>query len=664
LRVSRLRATNFRGWFQLDLQQTGDVVVVGEPRAGRTDLVVALTRVLEPRSTRLNPVLTDIHQHLLPAATAGTPTTGDGTTAAPREDDTAPAGAAPSEDGPVPAAAAPVNEQTPNQPRASAPEQVAGSVTVETSVEDSTEVSTAVSTVIRATFAEVELTLVDLGADIEQEIPGIPEPLTDEQIVDESGNANPTAPLGLRMTYRVTYDPTADAVGHLLYFPAVSNPGAGHFVRVPAALRLMLPVVFLDAGRPLQLRAEGLLRRLLAARDPEAVSTALRALEVQIVDAAGTLSQTEIVAELLNAVLRDTGPARRAGDRPLTADDVQFLPDDGSLAGILRAVQPVIALDQAGPLTLASHGSTTSAVLAASEALILAMSTQGAVIIGDDFGEGLDGGSAEHLATALKAGADQVWLTTRRAEVARAFEVTDIVRLTRRLGARHVHRVPVPADKKEVAVQRHLQTQLLPALTATTVAIVEGRHDLTTYAAADRLTKPPALPLSAHGIRVITADNGAGGGTTQIPRVAELAKALGYRVVGLVDRDPAKTSDAVITAIETACDAVVRLPDAMAIERALLAGAQPDHMRQAAAVLTEFGQPDPTVGKLDEQLGHALMQALHKTGLHEPFLVSLIEASSADPPVVRDALDNVAILGGTGYSGSKRVDLSYEEPAE
>ena len=167
---------------------------------------------------------------------------------------------------------------------------------------------------------------------------------------------------------------------------------------------------------------------------------------------------------------------------------MQFLPEDGSLAGILRAVQPVISLDRAGPLSMSSHGSTTSAMIAAAEALILATSTRGTVVIGDDFGEGLDSGSAEYLATALTAGASQVWLTTRRPEVTRAFAITNVVRLTRRGGTRSVHRPRGPVDKKEAAIHRHLHAQLLPALTATTVAIVEGRHDLTIYTAADRLT--------------------------------------------------------------------------------------------------------------------------------------------------------------------------------
>ena len=140
-----------------------------------------------------------------------------------------------------------------------------------------------------------------------------------------------------------------------------------------------------------------------------------------------------------------------------------------------------------------------------------------------------------------------------------------------------------------------------------------------------------------------------------------MAKSLGYRVVGLIDRDPAKSSSTVVTAVVSACDAVVRLPDTMAMERALLAGADPDHLRQASAVLPEFGQPDPTVGKTDAELSHAIMSALHKSGLHEQFLMALFAMSAVVPPVVRDALNQVTIVGATDYSGPTLVDLVYEQ---
>lgn len=620
MRITRLKATDFRGWADLDLQQVGHVVVLGEPRAGRSDLVAALARVLDPRSTRHSPAVTDIHQR----QTESNPGRGA------RGDDDVPSADEPSDLG---------------ADRPGEADEAQGGIMVE---------------VVRAPFAEVEVTLVDLGSDLEQEALGALEPVTEDLQVDDSGDASPDAPFGLRLAYRVTYDSATDALDHLVYYPATSNPAAGQFARVPTAVRLLIPVIFLDASRPLQLRAEGLLRRLLNERDPDAASAALRTLEAQVIDAAGNLSSTAVVSDLLDAVLSSDGPARRAGDRPLAAGDVQFLPDDGTLAGILRAVQPMVALDQAGPLALSSHGSTTTAMLAAAEAMIVAASTQGAIVIGDDFGEGLDSGSAEHLAAAIKSHASQAWLTTRRSEAARAFDVSELVRLTRRVGTRLTSRVATPTNKKEVAAQRHMQSQLLPALTATTVAVVEGRHDLTTFSAADRRTMAPELPLSAHGIRLISADNGGGGGGSQIPRVAALAKSLGFRVVALIDNDPAKKSAEVVTEIEAACDAVVRLPGRMAIERAIIAGSAPADLRAAASVLTEFGQQDPSAGKRDDQLGDAIMRALHSNGLHEPFLAALIDLSPDMPPVLRDALDMVAEVGATDYDGVSRVDLTYE----
>lgn len=622
MQITRLKATNFRGWAELDLQQHGHVVALGEPRAGRTDLVAALTRVLDPRSTRLSPVMTDIHQRHVASNPGARAAEGDEVAFA--ED--------------------------------------VHSAEVEMESEDGTAGTGDVTRLelARAPFGEVEVTLVDLGPDLEQEALGALEPLTDKLQIDDSGNAGPDAALGLRLAYRVSYDAATDALEHLVFYPATSNPAAAQFARVSTTVRLLLPVIFLDANRPLQLRAEGLLRRLLNERDPGAVSAALRTFEAQVVDAAMNLSATPVVAELLDAVLSPSGPARRAGDRPLVASDVQFLPNDGAQAGILRAVDPVIALDQAGPLALSNHGSTTTAMLAAAEAMILAASTQGAIVIGDDFGEGLDSGSAEHLAAAIKSHAAQVWLTTRRAEAARAFEVSELVRLTRRDGARCANRVVPPADKKQVAAHRHIQSQLLPALTATTVAVVEGRHDLTTYSAADRRTSVPTLPLSAHGVRLISADNGSGGGGSQIPRVASLAKSLGFRVVALIDSDPAKNSADVVAAIEAACDAVVRLPDGIAIERAILAGAVPADVRAAASVLTEFGQQDPTVGKRDDDLADAVMRALHSNGLHEPYLSALIDSTSTMPPVVRAALEAVAEVGATNYIGPSSVDLTYD----
>ncbi len=589
MHITRLRATNFRGWADLDLRPRAHALVVGEPRAGRSDLVAALQRVLDPSSTRSQPTTNDIHRLQVP----GAGTDGDG---------------------------------------------IAG--------------------VALASFAEVEVTVADLPVDLEQEADGALEPLLEDGAVDTSGNSAATAQLGLRLAYRISYDAPTDNLEHRVYYPALSDPSADKFKRVPTAARRLVPVVLLDSSRPLQLRAEGLLRRLISANDPEGASNALHALETEVAQAARALSSNAAIEGILDVLLDQSGPARRLGDGPVSAADIQFLPEDGSLAGLLRAFQPVLHLDSAGPLPLANHGSTTSAILSAAEALLLAASTDGALIIGDDVGEGLDGPSTEHLAGALRGGAHQVWLTTRRADAARAFETSELIRLTRHTGDRQIHQVAPPADRKEAGVHRHVQGQLLPALTATTVAVSEGRHDLSALSAADRRSVAPDLPLAAHGVRLISADSGSGGGTTQIPIVAKLAKQLGYRVVALVDGDPAKHAAGVLTTVENECDVLVRLPDSMAIERAITAGATAGQIRSAAAILIEYGQADPTVGKADADVPDAVMKLLHSKGFHEQFLGALFDETGALPPVLRGALAGVALASSPGYAGPKRIDLA------
>ena len=577
--ITQVRVTNFRGWDELDLRPRGHVVVIGEPRAGRSDLIAALTRVLDPRSTRMQPMTGDIHQDM----SSGTQ--------------------------------------------------------------------------VMADYAEVQVTLTQLPADVELEADGALEPLLPDGTVDESGNANPAAPLGLRLAYRVSYDAPTDILEHRVFYPVASDPTLNKYVRVPTAVRELLPVVFLGASRPLQLRAEGVLRRLVTDHDSVNATAALQALEADIAVAASRMSANAAIQAVLDAVLTQDGPARRIGDSPVTAADVQFLPEDGSLAGLLRAVQPVLRLDQAGPLPLASHGSTVAAALSAAEALLLCSAIPGALVIGDDVGEGLDGPTTEQLTGALRQASSQVLLTTRRVDAVRAFETNEVVRLTRHTGTRLVHQVSPPVDRKEASVHRHIQGQLLPALTATTLAVSEGRHDLSAFSAADRRQIATVLPLAAHGVRLISADSGSGGGTSQIPLVASLAKQLGYRVVAIVDGDPVKYATAALTQIEAACDVVVRLPTSVAVERAILIGATVAHIRAAASVFPTFGQPDPTLGQSDNDVAAAVTQLLHKKGLHEQFFRALVDETGVLPPVMESALANVANCSSPIYTGPSRIDL-------
>src|ERR1035438_1463159 len=70
MQVFALHVQGFRGWRDRPMRPTGHVLVTGEPRAGRSDLIEALRRVLDPEVTRSPPGEFDVFQ-------PGPPGTGD-----------------------------------------------------------------------------------------------------------------------------------------------------------------------------------------------------------------------------------------------------------------------------------------------------------------------------------------------------------------------------------------------------------------------------------------------------------------------------------------------------------------------------------------------------------------------------------------------------------
>jgi putative ATP-dependent endonuclease of the OLD family len=59
MRVARVRLQRFRGYADQVIMPAGHVVVVGEPRAGRSDLILGLRRALDPRAWSRTPDLAD-----------------------------------------------------------------------------------------------------------------------------------------------------------------------------------------------------------------------------------------------------------------------------------------------------------------------------------------------------------------------------------------------------------------------------------------------------------------------------------------------------------------------------------------------------------------------------------------------------------------------------
>lgn len=577
--VTRLLINGFRGWQTLDLRPRGHVLLAGVPRSGRSDIIAALSRVLDPETSR-TPVVTDLWRAPAQAATG-------------------------------------LDEGSP------------------------------------VAVAEVEATLAELDPDVQQLLDGFLEPIGSDGLAITDGEADSASPLGVRLTYRLTYDPSADALDAVIYYPSRSTPATAQFVRVPAITRRALPVISLSNNRPLQLRSGGVLRRLIDERDPESSTLAFEAMRSAVNAAASALSAHEAVAGAVDIVLGAGGAGRRLGDSPVTSAQVGFYTEDGSLSALLRTLQPALDLDAAGPLPLSSHGSTTSAVLATAEALQLA-TVPGAVVLADDFGDQLDAAAAEHLGAVLRAKAGQVWLSTRRPEAARAFEPAELVRLVRHGGKREAHQLPTSIDRSQLPAMRQLHTQLLAALTAPTVAIVEGPHDLTVYSAVDR-SSPLGLPLSAYGVRIVASGTGGDGGITKIPMIAWLARQLGFRVIAVIDRD--KGGSEVEAKVQAACDVVVRLPPQHAIERAMLAGIPTDQIRSASATLVPYGIPDPAAGRNDSGMLTELYKVLHKQGLHEQMLGALKAESGSAPPMIVNALGWIAFASGPAYSGPPTVDV-------
>ncbi|GAA0902249.1 hypothetical protein [Virgisporangium aurantiacum] len=537
----------FRGFADLELFAGEHVVVVGEPRAGRTDLITGLRRVLDPRSTNGRPHLLDVYR-------------------------------------PVPA----VGEDGADE------------------------------------LTEVEVTVVGLDDAVAQDLDDRLEVIDPDTGLPAAEDRAAEAVMGLRLCYRLRFDPASETAEHWVEYPKTGQ-------RAPRAERELVAAIILDRRAPLQLRPDGTFRHLVADADEADLLAALADLNADMTSATDRLTSSTSIRKTIDEVL-DSGAARlleMTGSAP--AADIGFAADDGSVSAILRALQPTIALDGAGPLPLTAHGSTTTGVLAAAEAVVSA-SAPGAIVLADDFGDDLDAASAEYLAALLRRNSGQVWLSTRRPDAVRAFAAEEMVRLTRSHGDRRAHQLATTTGRKERAARRYLHPLLLPAMTARTVALLEGPHDLEGYTAiADRrLRQRGVAPPSAHGVRMVAPANGDGG-KDELPKLARLARDLGFHVRVVLDNDKPGADAALITELTSIVEQVVQLPERSSVERALTHGVDATRLRTALRrLVAEHGLTGIDVAAIDDKdLEGKIVKVLkQKGGLHQPFVEAL-------PPGIR-----------------------------
>lgn len=566
MRIARVEITRFRGFESFVLVPREHVVIVGEPRAGRSNLIDALRRVLEPRSVMSRPSEWDVFRPL---------------------------------------------------PEPPSPDE-------------------GESTEIPAPLTSVEISLLELADETEQELQDRLEllsPITGE-LADEDGNDD--AELGVRLRYCLQYDPDEEQLQHWIEYPKSG-------LRVPRSERELLRAFVLDRNQPLQLRAEGALRRLANDPDPEALSKTLQEFAENIADATQTLAESAEVQAALKLITQHG--ARRLLE--LNSADptaaIGFTAEDGSLAALLRAVQPTLDLDAAGVLPLTAHGSTTAAILAAAEASAAGQAGD-AIVIVDDFGDHLDAASGEYLASRLRRRAGQLWLTTRQPEVPRAFEATELLRLACSTGGRRAFQLSETPDRKERVRRRHLFTLLGPAMSARCVVLLEGPHDMETYSTLSRrqLRDENKAPLSAFGMRLVPASaSGGEGGKQELPRIAKLAAELGLAVRIVLDHDKPGTDEDLIDELRGIAQMVVRLPERAAVERAIVDGLPQEELREALESINDDHDLKLDVDSVDDsELTEKCVWALkQKGGLHRPFIDALPAGST--PPLGAAVLKHI-----------------------
>ncbi|MCX5045264.1 hypothetical protein OG921_19030 [Aldersonia sp. NBC_00410] len=497
---------------------------------------------------------------------------------------------------------------------------------------------------------EVEVTLLDLGVDLEDLFDDYLEafnPHTGELAASDTAGE---AVLGMRMCYRAQYDFETDTGDHWVDSPARSDPPANRFKRIPRSDRAAVPTLFIEPGLPFQVRAEGAFRELIANADSTGLDDALAELDRGVREATQRFSRTDPVSYGSVQVI-ESGASDLLG--VTSADEIELVADDGSLAGLLRSFQPAISLDHAGVLPLRSHGSTAQSVLSTAEAISATSAMSGElVVLADDFGDGLDAPASEHLAYLLQKASNQVILTTRRPEVVRAFAPEQLLRLTRSHGRRRQHRLNT-ADKRTRIVRRLALDQLLAALTSRTVALLEGPLDVEGYGTlAARLAKKTGSrqhSLPANGIRLVCPP-GSDGGITRLKGLAELAVEMGFHVKAVVDSDKPGASDSVIVDLLNTVEQVIVLPTRTAVEAALIRGVPARRLRATVAALQEgVGFPSLPADLPDAEVAKYLIdkKILKTQGLH----VLWAQSVTARPPVA------CAVIEALCNDGTGRFDV-------
>ena len=551
--IKELHVQRFRGFSDLKVRPKSHVVVMGEPAAGRSDLIEAIARVLDTDSSRTR-ITTELDFH---------------------------------------------NQDT------SLPIQIS-------------------------------VTIADLGPDLEQSFlehlefwDQIDDELLLENDIPEDVDGERYASV-LRLEYRARWLPAEERCEEWVHYPKESEPDTDAFVhtRRRDIADLGFGVLHWDTARSLDLGARSSFRRVIEGSEGDDFATALAQYVHDVGQAAGQFTESMQVQGALLNVFEPLLRLLNITEADL-AQVIQFAPDGGSPSGLLRSLRPSIDFDDgSGYLPVWRRGSTTTSLIHIAEALALS-SSEGRVLAIDDLGDNLDAASAVHLSFVVRQSAAQVWVTTRNPSVAEVFEPPEVVRLGRdENNVRFARHGKQPGSKAEAVAAKHWHRNLLPALSYRSVVVVEGPNDFAAlHSLALRLAKEQDQPLPAtQGVSIINAGYTGSGGYTSVMRLSGTTKDIGLRSIAVVDGDKMEEAQKFVQDNLGMADAVIRLPDGVAIEAALLAGLEDDVMKQSLCdAASSAGLTIPS--RLDQLSGNQLTQAIlsfmKSNSLHAQFVEAL-----------------------------------------
>jgi putative ATP-dependent endonuclease of the OLD family len=503
-------------------------------------------------------------------------------------------------------------------------------------------------------WAEAEVALGDLDDDLTQRFFDQLEfwDPDEEQLIDEldaTGDLDAYEPV-VRLCYRLRWNSEQEIGEQWVDYPKFADPDNDSFSRVRRADLEALPVFFgRGAGAPLSLAHESNLRWIIDGSSEEDFKDTLESFAAKVELLGDELVESNQLMTALRKIIEPVSSSL-ALDTEELSDEIGFVPAGVALGALLRGLEPTMTLgDEESPLPLSRHGSTVSTALAAAELLVRGQDPGGLVVF-DDFGEALDGPTSRHLASLLRLKAQQAWITTRRAEVADAFKPNELVRLAfDEDGERAVYQGRQPRSKSERMAARHLSLQILPVITARAVVIVEGPHDRAgLQAIAERRLRKEGVPLLS-GERIGLIDAGAAdsaGGSSALPRLCKAAGELGFYTVAVLDGDP--DGEDALQATDTAADAVVRLPEGIAIELALLDGLTDEAIQTAFSKLDVHLPPDFADLEGNDLVKAATRALKSRGGVHAEFVDAL---RGPTPKLAARVLDEAMGCVANGSAG-------------